>query len=285
MAHQPRRNIEKARPEFFSVRWSLEEGDENRRMLVHREQVRAYFRFNAALRRGKDCPPYVPCGYAQFCNAYAHEATTLSRFTTFEQDEDGSGHIIINGRTPTIAEVLGPNADLRRPEEREGGEVLNGAEAAALRSMLWEAADKVKRQRQYAQRGYSTRQDKRGNRHNERGSLTERIVDSSYRGNKSNQKYRGKKRQRTDIDDTRFSPSVAPFVEFISMNTAGSSRLHVETEDMGVYEDEEGMYDEELGKGEVIADQEMVGERQADEGAVDKTDKPVEDKGKAVDRM
>ena len=50
MAYQRRRNIEKSGPEFYSVRWSLEEGDENRRMLVHREQVRAYFRFDAALR-------------------------------------------------------------------------------------------------------------------------------------------------------------------------------------------------------------------------------------------
>ena len=151
--------------------------------------------------------------------------------------------------------------------------------------MLWEVADKVKRQRQYVQRGYSTRQDKRGDRHNGRGSLTEWIVDSSYRNDKPNQKYCGKKRQRTDIDNTRFSQSVAPSVEFLSMNTTGSSRLHVETEDMGVYEDEEGMYDEELGEGEIIADQEMVGEKQAEEGAVDKTDKPVEDKGKAVDHM
>jgi len=111
--------------------------------------------------------------------------------------------------------------------------------------MLWEVADKVKRQHQYVQRGYSTRQDKRGDRHNGRGSLTERIVDSSYRNDKPNQKYCRKKRQRTDIDNTRFSPSVAPSVEFLSMNTAGSSHLHVETEDMGVYEDEEGMYDEE----------------------------------------
>ena len=69
------------------------------------------------------------------------------------------------------------------------------------------------------------------------------------------------------------------------MNTAGSSRPHVETEDMGVYEDEEGMYDKELGEGEIIADQEMVGEKQAEEGAVDKMDKPVEDKGKAIDRV
>jgi len=81
-------------------------------MLVHHEQVRTYFHFNVVLCRGKDCPPYVPCGYAQFCNAYAHEATTLSWFTTFEQDEDGSGHIIINSCAPTIADVLGPNANL-----------------------------------------------------------------------------------------------------------------------------------------------------------------------------
>ena len=162
---------------------------------------------------------------------------------------------------------------------------MNSTEAVALRSMLWEAADKVKRQHRYAQQGYSTCQDKQGDRHNGRGSLTERIIDSLYHGNKPNQKYRGKKRQRTDIDDTHFSPSVAPSVEFISMNTAGPSHPHVEIKDMGIYGDEEGMYKEELVEGEIIADQKMVGEKQAEEGVVDKTDKPVEDKGKAVDCM
>jgi len=106
MAYQHCQNIEKSGLEFYSVHWSLEEGDENCRMLVHREQVQAHFHFDTALRRGKDCPPYLPCGYTQFSAAYAHEATAISRFTTFEQDEDGNSHIIINGCVPTPAKVL-----------------------------------------------------------------------------------------------------------------------------------------------------------------------------------
>jgi len=50
MGPEPRRNIEQVDSDFYSVRWSLAEGDENRRLLVHREQVRAYSRFNTALR-------------------------------------------------------------------------------------------------------------------------------------------------------------------------------------------------------------------------------------------
>ena len=171
-------------------------------MLVHHEQVRAYFPFNAALCRGKDCPPYLPCGYTQFCEAYAHEATTLSRFTTFEQDENGVGHIIVNGCAPTPAEVLGPSTDLRSQEEKEGGRVLNGAENETLDSMLWEAVDRVKRQRQNLQRGYSHRRDRRGDYRNRRGSLTERIVDTLYNCGEFNHNHCGKKRPHTTDNDT-----------------------------------------------------------------------------------
>jgi len=77
MDRKPHRNIERSGPEFYSVRWSLE-GDKSHQMLVHCEQVNAYFHFDAALRRGKDCSPHVPCGYPQFRDAYTHEATTSS---------------------------------------------------------------------------------------------------------------------------------------------------------------------------------------------------------------
>ena len=289
MAHEPRRNIEKSGLEFYSVRLSLEEGDEGRRMLVHREQVHAYFHFNAVLRRGKDCPPYLPCGYTQFCEAYAHEATTLSRFTTFEQDENGAGHIIVNGRTPTPAEVLGPSADLRSQEEKEGGRVLNGAENETLDSMLWEAADRVKRQRQNSQRGYSHRRDRRGDYRNGRGSLTERIVDMPYNRGEFNHNHRGKKRPRTADNDTRFLLRAGPMVEFVPMGTARPYNPYAETlRDAEMYEDEEDYFEGEMGEGEAIVEQEMVEERPVEEMPVEERpveaqDKPVEDKGKAVD--
>ena len=49
MDRKPHRNIERSGPEFYSVRWSLE-GDKSHQMLVHCEQVNAYFHFDAALR-------------------------------------------------------------------------------------------------------------------------------------------------------------------------------------------------------------------------------------------
>ena len=170
--------------------------------------------------------------------------------------------------------MLGPNADLQSPEEREGGRVLNGAENETLESMLWDAADKVKRQCQNSQRGYSARRDKRGDYRTDRGSLTEWIVDSLY--SRPNQKHHGKKRARTFDNETRFLLSVAPSVEFVSMTTAGPSHPFVEAEDAGMYGEEDGIYDEE--EEEVPVDQEMEGEKEV-EGA------PVEGKGKAVDRV
>ena len=90
---KPRHNIEKSGLELYSIHWSLEEGDEDRWMLVHLEQVWTYFQFDALFCQGKGCLPFV---LSQFHDAYAHQASTLSRFTTFKQDEHGIAQIIIN---------------------------------------------------------------------------------------------------------------------------------------------------------------------------------------------
>jgi len=66
------------------------------------------------------------------------------------------------------------------------------------------------------------------------------------------------------------------------MTTAMSCNPYVETEDEGIYRDEEGIQGEELGEGEIITDQEMVEEPVRDE-TVNNASKPIEDKGKAVD--
>jgi len=138
--------------------------------------------------------------------------------------------------------------------------------------MLWDAVDKVRRQCQNLQRGYSARRDKRGNYHTNRGSLTKQIVNSPY--SRPNQKHRGKKRACTFDDETRFSLSVAPSVEFMSMTTARPSHPFVEAEDAGMYGEEDGIYDEE--EEEVPVDQEMEGGKEVKRA-------PVEGKGKAVD--
>jgi len=207
MNHEPCQNIENVGPELHSARWSMEERDEDRWMLEHHEQVHAYSQFDAAPCRGEGCPPHIPCRYPWSCDAYTHKATTLSRLTTYESDVDRNGHIVTHRRTPTPANVLGHNADLRR----QAGQVLSSVEAEMLESVLWDATDKVKRQRQNAQRGHSTHQDRRGNYHlGNQQSLTERIVNSPFGGSCSKHQYCGKlERPHAAIDEDRFSSSMS----------------------------------------------------------------------------
>ena len=177
------------------------------------------------------------------------------------------GHIVINRRTPTPAEVLGPNANLQSLEEREGGRTLNGAEAESLQSMLWDLADRAKRQRKRVQEEYSTRRGKRGDYSYDWGSLTERISNPPNRNDRPNRKYRERKRACTSVVvDDRFSKATTP-ARYEPAEPAGPS-YPLESKRDGMYGDEGEGYEEE----EVPADQEMV------EG-----DKPVKGKGKAVD--
>ena len=283
---EPRRNIEKSGSELYSVCWSLEEGDEDRRMLVHREQVQTYFQFDALLRQGKGCPPFVPCGYPQFCDAYAHQTSTPSHFATFKQDEHGIVQIDINGHRPTYAEVLGPDADLRSQEDREGGRALNSAEAETSESMLWDAADRVTRQHQNEQRGYSTHRDRRGDLHcKNRGSLTERIINRlPFEDGCSKCQYHGKERLHTIVDEDRFSSDGVP-VEYKPIGTAGPSCPPVVNKEEHLYGDEDGTYDEEVGEEDITTGQEIVAERPVEDNPVEDQIKPAENKGKAVDRV
>lgn len=63
-------------------------------------------------------------------------------------------HTVIVGPAPTREEVLGTNTDLQSKEEIEGGQVLNGAEAVTLHSLLWEAAGKVGHQHEHTMHGF-----------------------------------------------------------------------------------------------------------------------------------
>jgi len=231
--------------------------------------VHAYSQFDAALCRGKGHLPHIPCRYPQPRDAYTHEATTSSRLATYKSDVDRNGHIVTHGRTPTPANVLGHNADLRR----QGGQVLSGVEAEALESVLWDVADKVKRQRQNAQRGHSTRRDGRGDYHRgNQQSLNERVVDLPFGGGRSKHQYRGKlERPRAAIDEDRFSSNGVP-VQYEPSGIAGPSRPPVVNKEEYLYEDEDGTYKEEVVGEEIPTDDGLVG------------DKPVEDEGKAADR-
>ena len=53
--------------------------------------------------------------------------------------------------------------------------------------------------------------------------------------------------------------------------------------DAEMYEDEEDYFEGEMGEGEAIVEQEIVEEMPVEERPVEAQDKPVEDKGKAVD--
>lgn len=208
-------------------------------LLVHREQIRSYFLYDQALRRNSADPPNLPAGYHQFREAYARDARSQSRFAYLEPRENGTPQLVRQGTRPTMEEVLGRDCDLRSQEEIDGGKVLNGAEAETLNSMLWEAADRIKRQRENSSRGYWRRRDRRDDHHRQRGPLADRFSDSPFNRPRSQKKSSPKPEKRSEKAketaapseySTDLSPDLGAFFEpfsalMPSSSTAGPSSV------------------------------------------------------------
>ncbi|KIO14036.1 hypothetical protein M404DRAFT_18294 [Pisolithus tinctorius Marx 270] len=162
-------SIERANPDFFVIWGDPRSGNPEDHVLAHCEQVRSYFQYDKALRHKTGDPLDVPAGYLQFREAYNCNATTRSCFAYYEPGDNA--HIVITGPAPTKKEVLGTDTDLCSKEEREGGQVLNGAETEMLNSMLWDVAEWLKQQREQFQQGYQDRHGCREDDHHARGPL------------------------------------------------------------------------------------------------------------------
>lgn len=176
-------------------------------MLVHREQVQSFFQYDRALRRNSSNIPELPAGYHQFRQAYGREARTRSRFAYVEFTPGRRPRVVLPGPSPTREEVLGPDTDLRSQEEIEGGQVLNGAEAETLKSMLWEAADRVKRQREHSSRGYWQRRDRRHDDCRQKGPLARRPSDSPFDRHRSDKRATYKPEKRSEKSKEPNNPS------------------------------------------------------------------------------
>ncbi|KIO07152.1 hypothetical protein M404DRAFT_998563 [Pisolithus tinctorius Marx 270] len=139
-------------PDFFVIWDTLGSGNPEGQVLVHHEQVHSYFQYDKALQWRDRDPLDVPAGYLQFQDAYNNNTTMRSWFACYEPGDNA--HTVITGLAPTKKEVLGVDVDLQSKEEREGGQILNGAETETLNSMLWDAAEQLKCQCEHFQQGY-----------------------------------------------------------------------------------------------------------------------------------
>ncbi|KAI6016896.1 hypothetical protein PISMIDRAFT_11372 [Pisolithus microcarpus 441] len=161
----PGQNIERVSFDFFSVRTATSNGGQGEHKLIHREQVQSYFTYDLALRRNSGNPPEVPTG---------------SRFAFCEPDSSGHLCVVFSGTPPTKEEVLGADCDLCSREEIEGGKVLTGPQADTIDSMLWDAAERLKRQRERNHQGYLGRCEWREDRQRGRGPFATNTREHPY---------------------------------------------------------------------------------------------------------
>lgn len=168
---EPERNIKQVSVDFFSVRKATSNGGPGERERIHREQIQAFFNYDRALHRNGGDIPEVPAGYHLFREAYHRDTRTRSRFAFCKADKSGYPTIRIPGPSPTKEEVLGSDCDLRSHEEIEGGKVLTGSQADTVNSMLWDAADRLRCQKDRNHQGYVEHRERREDRRRGRGPL------------------------------------------------------------------------------------------------------------------
>ncbi|KIK12994.1 hypothetical protein PISMIDRAFT_18298 [Pisolithus microcarpus 441] len=167
----PRRNIKRVSFDFFSVCTATSNRGQGKHKLIHHEQVQSYFTYDLALQQNSGNPPEVPTGYHLFREAYRRDARTRSRFAFCEPNSSGHPRIVFSRTLPTKEEVLGADCNLRSREEIEGGKVLTGPQADTIDSMLWDAAERLKRQRERNHQGYLNRRERREDRQSQPESL------------------------------------------------------------------------------------------------------------------
>lgn len=100
------KNIERHRTDFFLVRTFDECGRGGERVVIHREQVKAYFDHDRALRFKDNVALDTPVGYHLFRESYSREAKSTARFAFCEVDESRNIKTVTPGPPPIEQEVL-----------------------------------------------------------------------------------------------------------------------------------------------------------------------------------
>ncbi|KIO05301.1 hypothetical protein M404DRAFT_25454, partial [Pisolithus tinctorius Marx 270] len=161
------KNIERQSTDLFLVRNPDKEGRGDECVVIHREQVKTYFEFDRSLRRKHEVALDTPAGYHLFREAHSREAKSKARFAYYEVDDSGNIVVVAEGPSPTREEVLGNDADLRSKEEATGGQTLNSVQMDTINALLWDTAERVKKQQRRAHQGYVDRRERRDSRRRE----------------------------------------------------------------------------------------------------------------------
>ncbi|KAI5989481.1 hypothetical protein EDD15DRAFT_2459915 [Pisolithus albus] len=169
----PKRSIVRANADYFLIRVVPEDGPDGKYVAVHREQVASFFSYDKAIRRREKRYPEVPIGYHQFREAFSREAKTNARFAYRELNGQGGTHVVEPGPPPSKDEVLGGSADLRSPEERDGGQLMTKRQVSTVNGMLWELAEQTQRKKEWSHQRYLDRHTRREDRCHDRDPTTD----------------------------------------------------------------------------------------------------------------
>jgi len=131
----------------------------------HYEQIRDFFALEHHLRQG-NFPDRIPGGYDAFCQAFERDAKckklTKVSFATINYDGPDPTSILVNedSRSPTIQDVLGPDADLRSQWEKKGVRRMTDEEDEVLRQIALKHMSDGLRIDRLKKRAFDEREDK-----------------------------------------------------------------------------------------------------------------------------
>jgi len=132
----------------------------------HFEQIRDFFALEHHLRQG-DIPDRVPGGYDIFCEAFERDAKRKEianiSFATIKYDGPDPISILMDecSRSPTVQDVLGPDADLRSRWEKQGVRRMTNEEDEVLRQIALKHMSDGLRADRLKKRAFDECEDKR----------------------------------------------------------------------------------------------------------------------------
>lgn len=144
--------------------------------------------------------------------AVAKSGTQRSR----ELNGQGGTHVVEPGPPPSKDEVLGGSADLRSPEEKDGGQLMTKRQVSTVNGMLWELAEQTQRKKEWSHQRYLDRRTRREDRRHDRDPTTDRRSHSPGggpypKGNRASRSDRRREKSRAtdavpDMPSTVYAP-------------------------------------------------------------------------------
>jgi len=192
---------------IYSLRWAgpnsytLRIGGET--VVVRLEQIQLFLTYDAALREGKLENP-VPMGYEAFARHFNVDDNSQHGVIQFVVLTNHGRDCTRSPLAPTLRDILGArDAEARMKEEREKGKGswLSEVHTEIMDDMLWEQADRTRREKKACSRAIQERKEKR----NVKGaSLEERLQPGPRRRDYRANPYR--RDQRTPHADRARPP-------------------------------------------------------------------------------